>query len=306
MNDDVLSHPELLDQLFEGAYIVDSDRKILFWNTAAERITGYSREDVAGKSCWDGLMKHIDKNGHCLCESGGCPTARAMQEKSSVEVELFIQHKSGHRVPVSVRTVPILNSDGQITGAIEMMSDISHLQAQELRITQLEKLALVDSLTQLANRRYLESLLESTLARVKRFDQTFGILFIDIDDFKHINDTYGHERGDEVLRVISRTLKHSTRTFDTAGRWGGEEFLVLCEQVTHEQLHQIAERYRVLVEGSPLDAEPQPLRFTISVGGCMMRVDDSVREVVRRADMQMYRSKDAGKNRVSIDCTPAE
>ena len=137
---------------------------------------------------------------------------------------------------MSVRISPLSDETGKVIGAVELFTDISNHRANELRVKELEQLALVDKLTQLANRRYIESQLEKNLAEFRRTQLPFAVYFFDIDHFKQINDTYGHDAGDEVLKFLSKTLIDNARAFDIYGRWGGEEFIALIRNINGENL----------------------------------------------------------------------
>jgi len=126
------------------------------------------------------------------------------------------------------------------------------------------------------------------------------VLFVDIDRFKEVNDTHGHEVGDQVLRMVARTLAASTRTFDILGRWGGEEFVAVLANVEPEELSIIAERSRILVRESSLPLDAGVLSVTVSIGGTLAVEGDTIKTVVRRADRHMYVSKSCGRNRVTV------
>lgn len=293
------SYKKIIEDLRDGLYIVDTDRKIVFWNHAAERISGYSTEEVVGKPCGDNILCHVDDAGLNLCCSE-CPLATTIDSGAPHDAEVFLHHKNGHRVPVSVRVVPLTDEEGNVIGGVEMFSDSSYQAANEMRVQELEKLALLDALTQLANRRYLDRELESRLEEMNRYDIPFGILFMDLDDFKTINDRFGHETGDRVLQFVAGTLSANSRPFDLYGRWGGEEFVGIIRNVTAANLKHMGQRLRRLVEKSFVMVEGEKLRVTISIGAAMAVENDSIHTLLQRADALMYQSKAAGKNRLTI------
>jgi diguanylate cyclase (GGDEF)-like protein/PAS domain S-box-containing protein len=291
---------ELLDNLDEGIYFVDRDRKITYWNKGAQRISGYSAGEVTGKACKDSILVHIDDHGRSLCEEG-CPLSETIETGRVCDALVYLQHKDGHRIPVSVRAAPIRDGQGTIIGAVESFRDQSQMDAVNLRLQELEKMALLDSLTGLSNRRHIEASMQIRLEELARYGWAFGILFIDIDDFKPINDTHGHEVGDSVLKLVSMTLLNSLRPFDILGRWGGEEFVAVVVNVNENQLLQIAERALTLVRHSSLFAPTGAIKVTVSVGATMARSGESVPELLERADVLMYQSKKSGKNRVTME-----
>ena len=293
------SYKKIIDNLRDGLYIIDQGRKIVFWNQAAERISGFSSAEVVGRSCSENILCHVDDSGSNLC-GGNCPLAATMQQGAAHDAEIFLHHKNGHRVPVSVRITPLCDDKGKIIGGVEMFSDNSNKNANDLRLLELEKLALLDGLTQLANRRYLERELEARLEEMSRYDIPFGVLFMDLDDFKRVNDHFGHDTGDRVLRFVSATLNANSRPFDLYGRWGGEEFVGIVRNVSFANLKHMGQRLRKLVEKSFLLEAGENLRVTVSIGATMALKGDSIPTLLQRADALMYQSKAAGKNRLTL------
>ena len=149
------SFQRIVDNLHDGLYLVDRNRVITYWNKAAERISGFAAADVIGKSCADNVLSHVDGKGCALC-TGLCPLAETMCDGRLRQSEIYLHHKNGHRIPVAVRASPLTDEAGRVVGGIELFTDISHQAANELRIIELERLALLDGLTQLANRTYVE------------------------------------------------------------------------------------------------------------------------------------------------------
>jgi diguanylate cyclase (GGDEF)-like protein/PAS domain S-box-containing protein len=299
MNIDDFFYKNLLDNLYDGVYFVDTDRRITYWNKGAERITGYSPRETLGKRCSDNLLMHSDRQGKILCLSR-CPLADSMADGTQRSTEVFLRHKDGHRVPVTVRVAPIRDQEGAVTGAVEIFTDNTPAGAAFERLAELERLAYIDPLTGLANRRYAEISATARLEELQRYGWRFGIIFIDIDNFKAVNDRYGHETGDEVLKTVGKTLQNSVRAFDLVSRWGGEEYLGLIANVEGGELIATAKRCRALVEQSHVPAVPS-LRVTISVGATLARSEDTVATLVNRADRLMYRSKESGRNCVTTD-----
>lgn len=293
------SYKKIIDELRDGLYIVDTNRRIVFWNHAAERISGYSAEEVVGKPCADNILCHVDDAGLNLCCSE-CPLATTIDSGAPHDAEVFLHHKNGHRVPVSVHVVPLTDEQGNVLGGVEMFSDSSYQAANEMRVRELEKLALLDGLTQIANRRYLDRELESRLEEMNRYDIPFGILFMDLDDFKTVNDRFGHETGDRVLQFVAGTLSANSRPFDLYGRWGGEEFVGIIRNVNAANLKHLGQRLRRLAEKSFVLVKGEKLRVTISIGATMAVKKDTVHTLLQRADSLMYQSKAAGKNRLTI------
>jgi diguanylate cyclase (GGDEF)-like protein/PAS domain S-box-containing protein len=293
-------HRNILDQLHEGVYLVDLNRTILYWNDGAERITGYSSSEVVGSSCADNILIHVDDEGQSLCKLA-CPLQHTMGDRQTREAEVFLHHKEGHRVPVLVRTAPLKDDADRVIGGIEVFNENLARSAMREEIETLRKLALQDQLTEIGNRRYAEMALQSRHSELDRYGWNFGVLLIDIDLFKRFNDRYGHDIGDLVLKMVASTLSSNIRTYDIVGRWGGEEFLVVIEKISADELASRAEHLRMLVESSARVIDGERLSVTISTGGSLARAGESIDDIVKRADNLLYRSKESGRNRCFIE-----
>jgi diguanylate cyclase (GGDEF)-like protein/PAS domain S-box-containing protein len=293
------SFSSILSNMDEGLYFVDKQRRITYWNNAAERISGFSAKEVVGKSCADNILTHIDHQGTELCK-GICPLAACMHDGLQREAKVFLHHKDGHRVPVSVRVNTLKDPEGRVIGGIELFTDLTQVEAAALRLKELEQLALVDQLTGLANRAYLERELEQRQQEWVRYGVPFGLLFMDIDYFKTFNDTFGHAVGDEILRTVAQSLNTNARPFDLFGRWGGEEFLGIIKNVDKIQLMEVAQRIRNLVSQSYVLENDARVGVTISLGATIVLDSEPWMETVSRADSLLYRSKNAGRNQVTF------
>lgn len=300
---------DFLNQLQEGAYILNQNRTILFWNTAAEKITGFAASEVVGKSCKDNILRHIDENGTNLCELG-CPMVQILQGQSFIEANVFLHHKKGYRLPVHIKGIlfpsTLFPSSSRPTEiyAIELFSPL--WQGFFIDTEDLLKMALQDPLTETLNRRGLESLFYSRLQEMISFKKTIGLLFIDIDNFKQFNDTYGHETGDKILFNTASTLKHTLRPFDLLCRWGGEEFIVIVFLDNPAPLHAVAERYRQLIASQFIEQEGKLITITASIGATTVSPPESLESAIQRADHLMYQAKRSGKNKVICEIREGE
>ncbi len=293
-------HAKLLDGLFDGVYFVNQDRKITYWNRGAENLTGYSAEEAIGRHCFDNLLEHVDANGCALCKDG-CPLWQTLKDGKRRKIDVFLRHKQGHRVPICVKVAPIKNQAGEIVGAVEVFSDVTMRKQAERRVQELEQLAFKDSLTSLPNRRYTELRVKQILEEFREFNRVYGVLMVDIDRFKMVNDAYGHDIGDIVLRAVSDTLEGTLRSEDDlVGRWGGEEFLVLSSDMTPTLVDKLAERCRFLVEKSSALIGNERCSVTVSIGATVTRLGDSFASIVKRVDTLMYASKANGRNRTTV------
>ena len=290
---------QVMDTLVDGVYFTDRERRITYWNQAAEHLSGYLADEVMGKSCDDNFMLHVDGSGCLLC-GGACPLRRTLEDGRPHRAEVFLHHKRGHRVPVEVRVSPIQDRGGEIVGAVEIFNDNSRHRALRERAKELAKLAFLDPASQVGNRRYLEQQLTLQLNQYYKSGTMFGIILADLDQLKKINDTYGHVAGNDALVSVARTISGCIRASDVVGRWGGDEFLTILPGVNRKILASTSEKCRALVAQSTVLVESIQVPVSVSVGAAMVAPGDSPDSIFKRADERLYTSKQSGRNRISL------
>ncbi len=290
----------VFDSLYDGAYVVDTERQIVHWNRAAEKLSGYKAKDVVGRHCQDDILEHVDAEGHNLCE-GECPLAKTLRDGRRREAVVFLHHKKGHRVPVLIRVSPIVGEDGAVEGAVEVFSDNSSAMAKAERLRELERLSMLDELTGLPSKACLERELETRVAELERFGRAFGVVLMDIDHLGEVNRQHGREVGDDVMRMIGQTLLYNSRPFDLVGRWDGGRFLGVVLGVDRKELARVAHRYQSLVGASVLPLESgESVQTSISIGATVARWGDSEAEIMSVVDGMLKQSKRMGRNRVTV------
>ncbi len=265
---------------------------IASWNNGAEKIFGYTAEEMIGQPMTTVIP--VDR-GHEEPEFLG----RIASGKS---VDHFVTqrlHKDGSLIDVSVTLSPIRDSDGKVIGASKIARDISATVAADAEI---KRLAFFDSLTGLANRRLLHDRLDQVYLRAKRDGISFAALYIDLDNFKQLNDAHGHEAGDRLLKNVALRLMACIRQSDTASRFGGDEFLVILPGTKNRRYSSdnwpaaIVKRiHRELMK--PYDLGFGFYQCTLSIG-VYVYDDDAVdaEDVIRMADQAMYSAKRSGKS----------
>jgi two-component system cell cycle response regulator len=167
-------------------------------------------------------------------------------------------------------------------------------------IEKLDQIARHDSLTQLLNRKAILAALADEMERARRGNGQVGVMMIDVDYFKKVNDVYGHPTGDAVLTEVAQRLKASIRTYDSAGRYGGEEFLICLPSCDSAAAAEIAERIRLGICGNPVAAEGHSLSVSVSIGVADSTTAPDWEDLIRCADEALYAAKRAGRNRVSV------
>ncbi|MGM0499054.1 MAG: diguanylate cyclase [Bacillota bacterium] len=291
---------DILDNIYGGVYYVDQNRKIKYWNKEAEEITGFSKKEVIGKHCYDNILQHVDDQGTNLCHNG-CPLHSTMEDGQKREVNVYLHHKDGQRVPVTIRTVPLKNEKNEIVGAAELFFKNIKMKSLEEKINELKQENHRDELTEINNRKYLEKILAEIVERddIKKDDIAF--CFLDVDDFKYINDNFGHLVGDKILSMIAKTLKNNLRDSDKAFRWGGDEFALLLFDINNnKKLFKLLERLKLLINESFINHKQEKLSVTMSFGATKLSKNDTIESLTKRADNNMYESKKQGKNFITV------
>ena len=162
---------------------------------------------------------------------------------------------------------------------------------------ELSQIINMDKLTGLYSRNYMDEMMEDIFEQFRRFGRIYSLIIIDIDDFKYVNDNYGHHIGDEVLKITAKTVQEMIRNTDKAFRWGGDEMVVILPQTSMKEAEEVAKRMMIVIEER---AYPIKEKVTTSVGISSVRSEDACVDVFNRADQAMYQAKELGKNRMII------
>ncbi len=286
----------LLDNLWDGIYIVDANRKITHWSKGAEEITGYAARETVGRECGRHLLAHHTDND-LLCEMG-CPLDATLQDGERREARFFLRHKNGFSVPIFVRLLPYHDKDGKIAGAVEIFRRVDGGKETADLLSAMERDAQTDRLTGASRREFGERVLEGALTAAERRSLRFGIMLLDFDRFKPINDTYGHAAGDLVLREAVADIRRHLRSTDLLVRWGGDEFLVIAPHLDLDGLRFCAEKIRRVIQEACYLYNGIPLSLTISGGIVLPEPGDTMQSLLERADARLYKAKQSGKNRI--------
>ncbi|MCE3253609.1 MAG: hypothetical protein K0Q67_2629, partial [Cellvibrio sp.] len=278
-------------KVFEGSneaiLITDANLNIILVNKTYERITGFTEEEVLGvDTAKVGLHLHTHSFFRNLLS--------ILKERGYWQGELVNQRKNGEKFPTWYSISQVLNSEGQPENYIAIFSDISERKKSRERI---DFLAHHDSLTELPNRALLNDRLEMAINTAKRRGEKVGLLFIDLDRFKNVNDSLGHAAGDQILRQTAARLSDAVRTDDTVARLGGDEFVVLLPRVRDERsLAEVAIKLREELL-APYILEDMPLHLSPSIGIAVYPEDgDTPSTLIKNADAAMYLAKEKGRN----------
>lgn len=286
----------IIENLYDGVYITDKERRILYWNKGAEDITGFTKKDVLNKFCYDSILSHVDKDGQPLCFVA-CPLLSCLGQNKNIKGRIYLSDKNRNRIPVDVVTTPLKDDKGEIIGAVEVFRDAKVYERLEREKERLNKLSIIDPLTSIYNRRYIMDKLKQELERAKRFSHPLSILMADIDHFKKVNDTFGHPAGDIVLKEIAMLLEQTTRAIDFVGRYGGEEFIVILPHTDSNGAMLVAEKVRKKIAETKF---PKVGTVTISIGAAVAIKTSTIKTLVQQVDSALYMSKKSGRNRLTL------
>jgi diguanylate cyclase (GGDEF)-like protein/PAS domain S-box-containing protein len=289
-------HEMVLKSAGEGIFGLDLQGNVTFVNPAASDMTGWSSQDLLDRPMHN-LVHHAKPDGTPY-PSEECPihTAFTTGTTHSRDDEVFWR-KDGRSFPVEYTSTPIFEDD-EIVGAVVTFRDITERKTLE---QQLQHQAFHDLLTGLPNRALFMDRLQHALIRANRRGSKVAVLFIDLDNFKVINDSLGHKAGDQLLVAVAERLKTCLRPEDTAGRLGGDEFTILVENISSVgEVVEIAERIADILQ-TPFTLEEQEVFATASTGIALNSpAQEQAADLLRHADLAMYRAKRRGKARYEV------
>ena len=285
---------DTLDLLQEAIVDLSPDGRLLHVSAAWNKLLGVA--DATDVLPEQRLSHYVHADDAALLEASIATLASG--GKNSEVTRFRLEHKDGHHIWVEARLLGHRSPRGEITGLRGILRDITSSYLQEKRIAQL---ALHDALTELPNRILLEEHLNQAIARAQRSAAKVALGFIDLDHFKHINDTLGHKAGDTVLVTLSRRLQSVLREIDTLSRWGGDEFVVLLPDADSDaHIRAVAERLRDAARQS-IDVDGIETKLTISIGFAIYPDDaDSPEALMSVADHTMFHAKNVGRNNVQF------
>ena len=270
----------VLERLQSGVYLVDTDRRILFWNDGAERITGYLRHQVLGHFCRENILMYCDGKSCGLCGSA-CPLSETMHEGRPNEARIYFRHKLGHQVPVHLRVVPIRDDHGSVIGAAESFDE----QIADSHDDDLAPYGCLDATTGVPNHAFTQSHLRESLATYCECRVPFSILNIHVDRLEQVQATHGREATAFILRAAAGTIKNVLGPGAFVGRWKDNEFLAIMTAWSPAQVEKAVENIQKIVSCSSVKWWDDQLFVQVTVGHTAVRPDDSIEFLVERVSV---------------------
>lgn len=293
----IFAYLHTLESLYDGFHLLDANRRFLIWNRGAESLLGRSSHEMLGKDWSCQLLGYRDPQGDAITDDD-CPLRHAVDSGQTTMFQMEARRADGHSVRVELQAVPLFDAEGTLQGVAEVYRDLARSggkRPQEFR--ELKLAATRDALTNVANRGELETQLTAMVGEYARNPrEPFSVIFADADHFKQVNDTYGHQVGDRVLIDLAKLFTRETYSGELVGRYGGEEFVILCPGTDLEQAVRRAERLRTTLSEAKIGGVDR-LKITSSFGVSQVEPGDSVESLLRRADKALYKAKDSGRNR---------
>lgn len=281
-----------LNSIGDAVISTDLAGNVSFLNPIAETMTGWSWQEAVGRPLQE-VLRIIDAESR---EPALNPLAMAILHDKTVALSAncVLVRRDGHESAIEDTAAPIRDRNGQVTGAVIVFHDVSVARAMSIRMSHL---AQHDYLTGLPNRMLLNDRLTRAIASAHRHRNSLAVLFLDVDHFKHINDSLGHAIGDQVLRAIARRLVACVRRSDTVSRQGGDEFVVLLSEVTRAEDATLSAQKIVAALSAPHRIDHQDLHVTVSVGIGVYPDDGTDAEtLLKSADMALFQAKTEGRS----------
>ena len=293
----IFSYLYMLESIYDGFHVVDADGRFVVWNRGVEKLVGRSASTMLGKEwtpeIFGGPAQTSETGTHGRATSTFEKAIRC--GKSHVSQIPFLDGDST-AIELEMQTVPLIDADGRLHGVAEIFRNLS-LRSQLPDIKQWKQLATQDALTSVANRGELERQLK-LLAEQYRQDpnETFSVIFADADHFKRVNDTFGHQVGDQVLVDLAKHFCDETYSGEIVGRYGGEEFVILCPETNLEHAVRRANRLRTSLQVAKIGGADR-LKITCSFGVSQIEPEDTTETLLNRADRALYVAKESGRDR---------
>jgi diguanylate cyclase (GGDEF)-like protein/PAS domain S-box-containing protein len=283
-HEDLMLAAALFEQGTESVVVTDAENHIVRVNRSFERLTGFTSEDVVGR-------RPLELHAHSPFATQGRSVEEDAESEGQWQGELLLRRKDGEVVPVWLSVVALRAADGRISHYLRTAVDLRETKAQAEQIRQL---AFYDPLTKLPNRALVTDRLRQALVSAQRRRQGLAVLFIDLNRFKEVNDTLGHDVGDDVLAAVAQRFASVVRGDDSLGRLGGDEFIVIADGAGEPEAAICAERLlQSLAE--PLVVQDQPFVLGASIGIALYPGDGRLpEELMKHADIAMYRAKGGG------------
>ena len=291
-----LFEQQLIDSMHDGVVFVDEHKNVFMWSKGAERLTGVSSAAAAGRQFTPSLLDMCNTAGRRVRDEA-CPVARALTSMAQLRQRLEILGRQGEHMAIDLHAIPVFGPDGELHGATVLFQDAQSEVSLEEKCVALHDEVTKDPMTKVANRAEFDRMLALFIEAHQQAGLQCSLIMSDIDHFKSINDTFGHQAGDVAIITVANLLKTMCRAGDLVARYGGEEFAVLCADCSMVDAAARAEQIRKALAETP-HAHLSGRRLTASFGVAQLQLNDTPETLLRRSDQALLTAKEQGRNQV--------
>lgn len=292
------NYQNLLDNLYEGVYYVDLNRKIKYWSKGAEHITGYKSEEMIGRYCNHNLLSHTSLEGDPLCETG-CLMRQSLTTGTYCKTEVFLKHKKGHRIHVSVRIAPMYDTKGNIIGATQVFTNNEFYLTQKGVNTDESYALYYDKLTKLPTQFNMKQKIKTKIQEFRRYGWNFGLILLELDDYVEYKRKLSHSELDDLIVSLAKYLRKDLRPFDTVSHWQSNQFMVMIINIKPEYLRVVAERLSNSAKKKGLHQIKKNADITFSVGAAMTTEGISIEELLEKVNKLKNKGREQGGDKIS-------
>jgi diguanylate cyclase (GGDEF)-like protein/PAS domain S-box-containing protein len=294
---DQLLHRLVLEALPLGIYVVNREGKVVLWSEGAEKLTGFLRQDIVGRSCQEELLKHCDEENNPL-EGATIPLLATLREGRPATGLLSLRVKNGHFLPVQLQTVPLRDDRGSLVGAAELFEPVAKPSRDDRRQSKLNAYGCVDTLTGVLNHSMIQAHVKESLSLHLVYPVPFSVMCFAIDELAELRKRFGQAGADAALRSVAQTVENALRPTDFVGRWLEAEFLAILTECDEGDAAKVGERLCRMVRNTGVPWWGDKIRVSVSIGATAAIDNDTVGSLVSRAEQGLRESQEGGGNRV--------
>ncbi len=285
---------QLVDDTQEAAYFVDTNRTIRHWNIQAEKLTGFSAREVVGHSCSDNILVHVDDEGVYMCAQG-CPLAETMRTGEEKDIEAYMHHRQGHRLPVTINATPVKSPEGDIVGCLETFS-LKTAQAKLAMMasvpikyeTDEEDFSPVTPQRQkeyrgVLDREEIEGDIQRNIDELHERNEEFGLIFAEVENAADIRHEHVAADVEKMCASVEKTIESNIGPNDLVGRWEENCFVIVLDIMDENQLESLSKKLKMLVATSFMLIDNSKVTVTIRTGSTLGRPNDTIESIVKRA-----------------------
>ena len=290
----------IISDLPVGCYVIKPDHTLLYWNKKAEELLGFKAHEMEGKKCTDMPLGCAFTSGMPI-PAMSCPAMVAAATGRPYTTQMFMKRVNGKELLMQNTLVPIKDQKGQVLELVSVFIPLVQEDYDAALVNKIYELTTRDALTCLPGRKYMENCIAEAIETYQRTKHPFAILFADMNNFHAINNTYGHDAGDAILRMLALALRKYGRKTDRFCRWGGDEFVGLLQLRDPQEIITAARRLKKISEECCEVVDGKKIYCEAAIGITVVKEDDTIDSLIKRADTYMYQAKKEKKDRIITD-----